>query len=115
MRQRVHAPSSLSLASQAVAGARLRLHVKAVLWQALKESGLTQTALAKRLGLAKSGVSAVLHGSGNVQPATLAAYLWAMGFRLEIRLVPLGVDDGAFEEQLAQALSTLDTGEEESS
>ncbi len=73
-----------------LASARLRHESLRSLHVALDASGLNQTELANRLGIRKSAVSQVLHGDGNLRVKTLAEYLSAMGYELDLRLVEAG-------------------------
>jgi len=75
----------------ALAAARLRREVLVALDQAFAASGLeTQTEIARRLNVRKSAVSQVLRGEGNLRITTLAEYLFALGFELDINLVRAG-------------------------
>ncbi len=75
----------------ALAAARLRREVLVALHQAFAASGLeTQTEIARRLNIRKSAVSQVLRGDGNLRITTLAEYLFALGFELDISLVEAG-------------------------
>jgi transcriptional regulator with XRE-family HTH domain len=75
----------------ALAAARLRREVLVALHQAFAASGLeTQTEIARRLNVRKSAVSQVLRGDGNLRITTLAEYLYALGFELDINLVTAG-------------------------
>lgn len=75
---------------KALSAARLRYEVLRVLHLALEKSGQSQSELAGRLGVRKSAVNQVLRGDGNVRISTLADYLHATGYELELRLVPAG-------------------------
>lgn len=75
----------------ALATARLREEMLVALHRAFDASGLrTQAELARRLNVRKSAVSQVFRGDGNVRVNTLAEYLFAMGFELEVNLVVAG-------------------------
>ena len=75
----------------ALAAARLRREILVALHQAFAASGLeTQTEIARRLNVRKSAVSQVLRGDGNLRITTLAEYLFALGFELDINLVAAG-------------------------
>ncbi len=75
----------------ALAAARLRREVLVALHHAFAASGLeTQTEIARRLNVRKSAVSQVLRGDGNLRITTLAEYLFALGFELDINLVTAG-------------------------
>ncbi len=73
-----------------LAAARLRYRVKGLLHRALASSGMSQSDVAKALGLGKSAVSQVFSCSGNLRVNTVAEYLDAMGFEVNLELVPAG-------------------------
>ncbi|MCX5209832.1 helix-turn-helix domain-containing protein [Kitasatospora sp. NBC_00240] len=73
-----------------LAVARLKREVLRALNVALRESGVSQNELAARLKIRKSGVSQALRGDGNLQVKTVAEYLEALGFELDVRLVRAG-------------------------
>jgi transcriptional regulator with XRE-family HTH domain len=75
-----------------LAAAGLASKVMSVLWAAKEQSGMTSRQLADFLKITEGRVSQVLHGDGNVHIATLARFLRAMGFRLEVRIVPADSD-----------------------
>lgn len=76
---------------QALAAARLRREVLVALHQAFAASGLhTKSEIARRLNIRKSAVSQVFRGDGNLRITTLAEYLYALGFELQIGLVEVG-------------------------
>lgn len=76
--------------ARALSAARLRYEVLSLLHSALQKSGISQSELAERLGVRKSAVNQVLRGDGNVRISTLADYLHALDFEVELRLVPVG-------------------------
>lgn len=76
--------------AHALAAARLRHEVLSVLHQALHLSGLTQSDVAEKLGIRRSAVNQVFRGDGNLRVNTIADYLHAMGFELDVRLTPAG-------------------------
>ncbi|MCX5352004.1 helix-turn-helix domain-containing protein [Streptomyces mirabilis] len=76
--------------TRALAAARLRYEALATIQDGLQESGLTQTELARRLGIRKSAVNQVLHGDGNMRISTLAEYLHALGFEVTLEKVEAG-------------------------
>ncbi|MFD8112234.1 helix-turn-helix domain-containing protein [Streptomyces microflavus] len=82
-----------------LASARLRREALRSLHVALKASGLSQTELADRLRIRKSAVSQVLNGDGNLRIKTLAEYLSALGYELDMRLVEAGEPRKAVTEQ----------------
>ncbi|MEU6336313.1 helix-turn-helix transcriptional regulator [Streptomyces cellulosae] len=75
---------------QLLATTRLRREVLRILHRALEASGLTQSQLAERLHVRKSAVSQVFRGDGNLRINTLAQYLAAMGYELDLRVVEAG-------------------------
>ena len=74
----------------ALARARLRYAALSVMHKALDASSLSQSDLARRLRIRRSAVNQVFRGDGNVQVSTLAEYLYAMGFELNLDLVHAG-------------------------
>jgi len=61
------------------------------LHQAFKASGVrTRSEVADRLKVRKSAVSQVFRGDGNLRINTLAEYLFALGFELDVTLVRAG-------------------------
>lgn len=76
--------------SRSLAASRLREQVIAILYDALEISEKNQADLARRLGIRKSAVNQVLLGDGNLRVKTLAEYLHALGFELDVRLVEAG-------------------------
>lgn len=73
-----------------LAVARLKREVLRALHTALKASGLNQKELASRLKVRKSAVSQALRGEGNLRVQTVAEYLHALGYELDVRLVEAG-------------------------
>lgn len=75
----------------ALASARLRREVLVALHEAFAASGVhTQSEVAERLKVRKSAVSQVFRGDGNLRINTLAEYLFALGFELDVKLVVAG-------------------------
>lgn len=74
----------------ALAAARLRYRVLSVLNDALEASGMTQSAVAKKLKVRRSAANQVFRGSGNLRVNTVAEYLEAMGFELTLAIDPIG-------------------------
>jgi transcriptional regulator with XRE-family HTH domain len=75
----------------ALAAARLRREVLVALHEAFAASNVhTQSEVAERLHVRKSAVSQVFRGDGNLRINTLADYLFALGFELDVKLVPAG-------------------------
>jgi DNA-binding phage protein len=75
----------------ALAAARLRREALVALHKAFEASGLTsQSALARHLNLRRSAVNQVFRGDGNLRINTLAEYLYALGFELNITIVHAG-------------------------
>lgn len=75
---------------RALAAARLRYSVLKGLTKALRESGISQSELASRLGIRRSAVNAVFKGTGNVRVNTVAEYLDMMGFEATLMVSPTG-------------------------
>ncbi|WP_143653394.1 helix-turn-helix domain-containing protein [Streptosporangium subroseum] len=82
--------ASTARGARALAAARLRHEILGALHQALKLSRLSQSEVAGSVGVRRSAVNQVLRGDGNVRINTLADYLHAMGFELDVRLVRTG-------------------------
>jgi transcriptional regulator with XRE-family HTH domain len=75
----------------ALAAARLRREVLVALHEAFAASDApTQSEVAERLHVRRSAVSQVFRGDGNLRITTLAEYLFALGFELDINLVVAG-------------------------
>lgn len=75
----------------ALAAARLRREVLVALHEAFAASDVpTQSEIAERLNVRKSAVSQVFRGDGNLRINTLAEYLFALGFELNVQLVVAG-------------------------
>ncbi len=75
----------------ALAAARLRREVLVALHEAFAASEVdTQSEVAERLKVRRSAVSQVFRGDGNLRINTLAEYLSALGFELDIKLVVAG-------------------------
>jgi transcriptional regulator with XRE-family HTH domain len=75
----------------ALAAARLRREVLVALHEAFEASDVnTQSEVAERLKVRKSAVSQVFRGDGNLRINTLAEYLFALGFELNVQLVVAG-------------------------
>jgi transcriptional regulator with XRE-family HTH domain len=72
-----------------MAAASLTNDAVALLQQATTSSMTPQRELAERLGVTESRVSQVLSGDGNIRLTTFARYLAGLGFRAEMKLVPL--------------------------
>jgi predicted XRE-type DNA-binding protein len=75
---------------RALASARLRYEILAMLHAALAQSGMTQANVASLLGIRRSAVNQVFRGDGNLRISTLAEYLAAMGGEVQLEVVPLG-------------------------
>lgn len=75
----------------ALAAARLRREVLIALHEAFEASGLqSQSELARRLHVRRSAVNQVFRGDGNLRINTLAEYLHATGFELNLTMVHAG-------------------------
>ncbi len=68
----------------AYARARARQDVLEALHEALESTGISQTELARRLGIRKGAVNQVLKGNGNLRISTLAEYLAALNLQVRI-------------------------------
>jgi transcriptional regulator with XRE-family HTH domain len=79
---------STPLGQQGLAAARLAMHVRAVLHQALEATSISQKDLADRLGVGESRVSQILSGNGNIQVSTFGKVLRAIGYKVELNVVP---------------------------
>jgi len=75
---------------QRLAAARLRREALRAIHVALEASGLSRSELAARLGVREAAVDRVLRGDGNLRVETIAEYLHALGFELDLRLVRAG-------------------------
>lgn len=75
--------------AEALAAARLALRVIRLLLSAKESSGVSQKDLASRLDVSDGRVSQVMSGDGNIHIATLARFMHAMGYEVEVNAVPL--------------------------
>jgi len=75
-----------------MAAARLAVQVSTLLNRAVESSGVSQRELAAKLGVTEGRVSQVLCGNGNVQIATAARFLRALGY--QSRLIAMPCDEG---------------------
>jgi transcriptional regulator with XRE-family HTH domain len=73
-----------------LADARLRHEALHLLWQAQAASKLSVEQMAAELGVRRRAVRRVLDGNGDISVGTLARYLHAMGYEVELRLVAAG-------------------------
>lgn len=67
-----------------IAAGRSANRVMGLLGEALSASGVSQREIAEALEVTEGRVSQVLSGDGNVYVSTLARYLRAMGYQLEL-------------------------------
>ena len=67
---------------------RQEYEMNVAMYKAKKESGLTQTAIAERMGIPRSNVSRIEH-SRCVSFDTFCAYLKACGFAFSFNLMPM--------------------------
>ncbi|MHA7209681.1 helix-turn-helix domain-containing protein [Arthrobacter sp. MDT1-65] len=67
------------------AAAKAAVDSVALINKVVDDSGLLQSALAKALGVTEGRVSQVLNGDGNVRIATLARFLKAAGYELDLK------------------------------
>jgi len=72
-----------------LAAASLATQVASLLERAKERSGVNGQKLAERLGLSEGRVSQVLNGDGNVRIATLARFLYACGYELDLVARPV--------------------------
>ncbi|WP_105035158.1 helix-turn-helix domain-containing protein [Cryobacterium aureum] len=73
------------------AAAELAMEMSEILIHAFRvRTDIDQKDLAERLGVSEGRVSQVLHGDGNVHVATIAKYLRALGYALQV--IPRPVD-----------------------
>lgn len=76
-----------------MAAARLAISTARMLNAAFSaRSDIDQKALAGLVGVTEGRVSQVLHGDGNVHVATLARYMSALGYELELVAKPVTTD-----------------------
>ncbi|MGW5610157.1 helix-turn-helix domain-containing protein [Streptomyces sp. NPDC003753] len=94
-----------------LASARLRHEVLRKLHLALESSGINQNRLAEILRIRKSAVSQTLRGDGNLRIKTLAEYLHAMGYELDLRLVEAGEPRKAALEEREVQLAPVERGD----
>lgn len=69
---------------------RLRARVLALISAGAEFSDISQSELARRLGVRKSAVNQVFLGSGNIHVDTLAEYLAVMGLEADIVVTKMG-------------------------
>lgn len=69
-----------------------RLEVSIVFAKAMAGENISQTELAKKLGVSKGRVSQVLHGDRNITIDTLADYALALGCNIDFELVPKRIE-----------------------
>lgn len=75
-----------------LAAARLAMQATRLLSAAKRESGLSSKDISSRLGVTEGRVSQVLNGDGNIHVATLARFMRAMGYTIELTAVPAQPD-----------------------
>lgn len=93
---------------RALAAARVRYELLDALHSALELSGLTPEDLATKLGIGRSATAKVLANHGDVSPSEVAKFLHAMGFELEIKLVPRDVAWQRRVDEVHEKLQSLD-------
>lgn len=71
------------------AAAEAAVESVALINEAIVASGLLQSQLARELGITEGRVSQVVNGDGNVRVSTLARFLRASGFELNISASPV--------------------------
>jgi transcriptional regulator with XRE-family HTH domain len=72
-----------------LAAATLAMRVSRLLHGAKSASKMSSKQIAERMDISEGRVSQVLNGDGNVHIATLARFMRAMGYMLEVVAVPL--------------------------
>lgn len=82
--------STMSATDRRRAAARLRLRITDLLHAALRESGMKKAEVARVLGIDRSNITQVIEGNGNITVNTLADYLAALGFEVDLLPVELG-------------------------
>jgi len=75
--------------AQALAAAKLAIRVIRLIWYAKGAARITSKVLADRLGVTEGRVSQVINGDGNVHIATLARFMHAMGYEVQIKATPI--------------------------
>jgi transcriptional regulator with XRE-family HTH domain len=75
--------------SHALAAADLAIQVTRMLYLGLTRADLTQAQLAERLEITEGRVSQVVNGDGNLHIATLGRFMRALGYKIELRAVPV--------------------------
>lgn len=76
------------LVEREIAAARVTNRAVGILSEAFRAAGISQRELAKELEVSPGRVSQVLSGEGNVYLTTLARYLRALGYHLELGASP---------------------------
>jgi transcriptional regulator with XRE-family HTH domain len=71
-------------AAQEMAAADLATSAVALVERALNLTGVQQKELARRLGITEGAVSQTLSGDGNMRLSTLAKYLRALGYKIQL-------------------------------
>lgn len=82
-----------------LATARIRHETLHLLWDAQAASGMSIEQLAKALGVRRRTVRRHFGGDGNLPVGTVARYLHAMGYEVELRMVAAGEPRQAVVEQ----------------
>ena len=78
--------------AQGLAAARLARQVAAMLSSAKDRVGITNRELAERVGVSEGRVSQVLGSDGNLRIATIARFLRALGYEIELVARPTAPD-----------------------
>ncbi|SDG88252.1 MULTISPECIES: helix-turn-helix domain-containing protein [Microbacterium] len=75
--------------AQELSAARAEIRAEILLGEAFRVSGKSQRQLADDLGVTEGRVSQILSGGASLKVSTLARYLRALGFQLEVAAEPL--------------------------
>lgn len=81
------------------AAAKAAVESVALINSVVEDAGLLQSELAKALGLTEGRVSQVLNGDGNVRVSTLARFLRAAGYDLDIAATPVAKPAAEFDDE----------------
>lgn len=99
--------SHVSKADRKRAAARLRLRISDLLHAALAESGMKKADLGRALGIDRSAVTQIIEGNGNITVNTLAEYLAALGYEVDLAPVELGEIAASMREHRAPKIQEI--------